>query len=62
VGVPQAPVSVAAGFAGASNVGTGAAKAAEDATRAATQQAQAANIGDTFRPSFITVEVLGFGN
>ncbi len=62
VGVPQAPVSLAAGLTGVTNVAAGAGKAAEDATREATRKAQENVTADTFRPSFITVEVLGFGN
>jgi filamentous hemagglutinin family protein len=62
VGVPTAAVSIAAGLTGASNVAAGATRAAEEAARAVADKPQAAVGQEALRPSFLTIEVLGFGD
>jgi filamentous hemagglutinin family protein len=63
-GVPAASAgSIAAGLTGVSNLAADATKSAEQATRAlAETAARASALQQAFRPSFITVEVLGFGD
>lgn len=60
-GVPTAAASVAAGAVSATGTAAGAARAAEDVTRSAAESAKPAAEG-AFRPSFLTIEVLGFGD
>ncbi|MEO8134859.1 MAG: filamentous hemagglutinin family protein [Betaproteobacteria bacterium] len=62
VGVPVAVNSgISAGLAGASSVGASAAKSAEDVTKSLTTAA-ATVPKEIYRPSFISVEVLGIGD
>jgi filamentous hemagglutinin len=63
VGVPVAAAGgISAGVAGASTVGASAAKSAEDATKSLANSSAALAPKETFRPSFITVELLGIGD
>jgi hypothetical protein len=62
VGVPAASSGgISAGMNAASNVGASAAKSAEDVTKSLASASPAALAKDAFRPSFISVEVLGIG-
>ena len=63
-GVPAASTgSIAAGLTGVSNLAGDATSSAEQATRAlAETAAQSSDLQKSFRPSFITVELLGLGD
>jgi len=64
-GVPPADTGGLGALASVGNLATGATKATEDASKSVSESARsssAAPAPDSFRPSFITVEVLGFGD
>jgi filamentous hemagglutinin len=62
-GVPLSEsAGVSSAVTGASNVGASAAKSAEDATKSLASSAAAMAPKEAFRPSFISVELLGIGD
>ncbi len=62
-GVPVAVnTGVSAAVAGAGNVGASAAKSADEVTKSLAASSTAAVPKETYRPSFITVELLGIGD